>query len=110
MFYYLLAGASEDERKSFHLLKPEEYHYLNQVTSTVCCVCCKCLQLKEISQFTHLLRNVSEIKRTKIKNPLSSSSPHNMAHNPWQHKELSDAEAVAGDLCCHGDSPHHRCR
>lgn len=31
MFYYLLAGASEEERKSFHLLKPEEYHYLNQV-------------------------------------------------------------------------------
>lgn len=31
MFYYLLAGASEEERKAFHLLKPEEYHYLNQV-------------------------------------------------------------------------------
>ncbi|XP_026220851.1 unconventional myosin-IXAb-like isoform X5 [Anabas testudineus] len=30
VFYYLLAGASEEERKSFHLLKPEEYHYLNQ--------------------------------------------------------------------------------
>ncbi|KAF0040544.1 hypothetical protein F2P81_006442 [Scophthalmus maximus] len=30
VFYYLLAGASEDERKAFHLLKPEEYHYLNQ--------------------------------------------------------------------------------
>uniref|UniRef100_A0A671X7E5 Myosin IXAb n=1 Tax=Sparus aurata TaxID=8175 RepID=A0A671X7E5_SPAAU len=32
VFYYLLAGASEEERKSFHLLKPEEYHYLNQMT------------------------------------------------------------------------------
>ncbi|MED6254096.1 Unconventional myosin-IXAa [Ataeniobius toweri] len=32
VFYYLLAGASEDERKAFHLLKPEEYHYLNQMT------------------------------------------------------------------------------
>uniref|UniRef100_H3BWT8 Myosin IXA n=1 Tax=Tetraodon nigroviridis TaxID=99883 RepID=H3BWT8_TETNG len=32
VFYYLLAGASEEERNSFHLLKPEEYHYLNQVT------------------------------------------------------------------------------
>ncbi|XP_019729440.1 unconventional myosin-IXa-like [Hippocampus comes] len=32
VFYYLLAGASEDERKSFHLLQPEEYHYLNQMT------------------------------------------------------------------------------
>ncbi|KAL6106364.1 myo9a [Pungitius sinensis] len=32
VFYYLLAGASDDERKSFHLLKPEEYHYLNQMT------------------------------------------------------------------------------
>ncbi|KAK2842615.1 hypothetical protein Q5P01_012815 [Channa striata] len=32
VFYYLLAGASEEERKSFHLLEPEEYHYLNQMT------------------------------------------------------------------------------
>ncbi|XP_055778107.1 unconventional myosin-IXAa-like isoform X7 [Salvelinus fontinalis] len=32
VFYYLLAGATEEERKSFHLLKPEEYHYLNQIT------------------------------------------------------------------------------
>ncbi|XP_074534522.1 unconventional myosin-IXAa-like isoform X2 [Halichoeres trimaculatus] len=32
VFYYLLAGASDEERKSFHLLKPEEYHYLNQMT------------------------------------------------------------------------------
>ena len=31
VFYYLLAGASEEERKSFHLMKPEEYHYLSQV-------------------------------------------------------------------------------
>ncbi|XP_008289780.1 unconventional myosin-IXa-like isoform X2 [Stegastes partitus] len=30
VFYYLLAGASEEERKAFHLLQPEEYHYLNQ--------------------------------------------------------------------------------
>nr|XP_055048049.1 unconventional myosin-IXAb isoform X2 [Misgurnus anguillicaudatus] len=35
VFYYLLAGASEDERKSFHLLKPEEYHYLNQVSMRI---------------------------------------------------------------------------
>uniref|UniRef100_A0A673YG35 Unconventional myosin-IXAa-like n=1 Tax=Salmo trutta TaxID=8032 RepID=A0A673YG35_SALTR len=34
VFYYLLAGATEEERKAFHLLKPEEYHYLNQVDST----------------------------------------------------------------------------
>ncbi|XP_036432240.1 unconventional myosin-IXAb isoform X5 [Colossoma macropomum] len=32
VFYYLLAGASEEERKAFHLLQPEEYHYLNQMT------------------------------------------------------------------------------
>uniref|UniRef100_A0A8C5E0N9 Unconventional myosin-IXa-like n=1 Tax=Gouania willdenowi TaxID=441366 RepID=A0A8C5E0N9_GOUWI len=32
VFYYLLAGTSEEERKTFHLLKPEEYHYLNQMT------------------------------------------------------------------------------
>ncbi|XP_028811679.1 unconventional myosin-IXAa isoform X2 [Denticeps clupeoides] len=30
VFYYLLAGAREEERKEFHLIKPEEYHYLNQ--------------------------------------------------------------------------------
>ncbi|XP_051739248.1 unconventional myosin-IXAb isoform X15 [Ctenopharyngodon idella] len=35
VFYYLLAGASEEERKSFHLLQPEEYHYLNQITKKV---------------------------------------------------------------------------
>ncbi|XP_030620550.1 unconventional myosin-IXAa [Chanos chanos] len=32
VFYYLLAGASEEERMAFHLKKPEEYHYLNQMT------------------------------------------------------------------------------
>eukprot|EP00066_Takifugu_rubripes_P018966 XP_011608232.1 PREDICTED: unconventional myosin-IXa isoform X2 [Takifugu rubripes] len=32
VFYYLLAGASEEERKAFHLKKPEEYHYLSQMT------------------------------------------------------------------------------
>ncbi|XP_063737565.1 LOW QUALITY PROTEIN: unconventional myosin-IXAa [Eleginops maclovinus] len=31
VFYYLLAGASEEERRSFHLMKPEEYHYLSQM-------------------------------------------------------------------------------
>ncbi|GAA6091242.1 unconventional myosin-IXAb isoform X1 [Tachysurus ichikawai] len=35
VFYYLLAGASDDERKAFHLLKPDEYHYLNQMTKKV---------------------------------------------------------------------------
>nr|XP_054588240.1 unconventional myosin-IXAa isoform X3 [Nothobranchius furzeri] len=34
VFYYLLAGASEEERNVFHLKKPEEYHYLNQMTKT----------------------------------------------------------------------------
>uniref|UniRef100_A0AAY5EDU0 Myosin IXA n=1 Tax=Electrophorus electricus TaxID=8005 RepID=A0AAY5EDU0_ELEEL len=32
VFYYLLAGASEEEKVAFHLLKPEEYHYLSQMT------------------------------------------------------------------------------
>ncbi|XP_058854499.1 unconventional myosin-IXAa-like isoform X3 [Acipenser ruthenus] len=32
VFYYLLAGASEEERTAFHLKQPEEYHYLNQMT------------------------------------------------------------------------------
>ncbi|XP_025900890.1 unconventional myosin-IXa [Nothoprocta perdicaria] len=32
VFYYLLAGASEEERSAFHLKQPEEYHYLNQLT------------------------------------------------------------------------------
>lgn len=31
VFYYLLAGVSDEERKAFHLKKPEEYHYLSQV-------------------------------------------------------------------------------
>uniref|UniRef100_A0AAZ3PF82 Myosin IXA n=1 Tax=Oncorhynchus tshawytscha TaxID=74940 RepID=A0AAZ3PF82_ONCTS len=35
VFYYLLAGASEEERSTFHLKKPEEYHYLNQMTKKV---------------------------------------------------------------------------
>nr|XP_058911953.1 unconventional myosin-IXa isoform X3 [Kogia breviceps] len=35
VFYYLLAGASEDERLAFHLKQPEEYHYLNQDCFTV---------------------------------------------------------------------------
>ncbi|XP_047288541.1 unconventional myosin-IXa isoform X20 [Homo sapiens] len=35
VFYYLLAGASEDERSAFHLKQPEEYHYLNQDCFTV---------------------------------------------------------------------------
>ncbi|XP_077174229.1 unconventional myosin-IXa isoform X3 [Paroedura picta] len=30
VFYYLLAGASEEERSAFHLKQPDEYHYLNQ--------------------------------------------------------------------------------
>ncbi|KAM7015591.1 LOW QUALITY PROTEIN: unconventional myosin-IXAa [Tautogolabrus adspersus] len=34
VFYYLLAGASEEERTAFHLMKPEEYHYLSQKTKT----------------------------------------------------------------------------
>ncbi|CAL8352353.1 unnamed protein product [Merluccius merluccius] len=35
VFYYLLAGASEEERTAFHLRKPEEYHYLNQMKKKV---------------------------------------------------------------------------
>ncbi|XP_013857031.1 unconventional myosin-IXAa isoform X3 [Austrofundulus limnaeus] len=34
VFYYLLAGASEEERQAFHLKKPEEYHYLSQMKKT----------------------------------------------------------------------------
>ncbi|XP_049574124.1 unconventional myosin-IXAa isoform X4 [Syngnathus scovelli] len=34
VFYYLLAGASEEERTAFHLMKPEEYHYLSKMTKT----------------------------------------------------------------------------
>uniref|UniRef100_A0A670Z531 Myosin IXA n=1 Tax=Pseudonaja textilis TaxID=8673 RepID=A0A670Z531_PSETE len=32
VFYYLLAGASEEEKSAFHLKQPDEYHYLNQMT------------------------------------------------------------------------------
>lgn len=31
VFYYLLAGANEEERAALQLKKPQEYHYLNQV-------------------------------------------------------------------------------
>ncbi|XP_028294897.1 unconventional myosin-IXAa isoform X3 [Gouania willdenowi] len=34
VFYYLLAGASEEERTAFHLKKPEEYNYLSQMKKT----------------------------------------------------------------------------
>uniref|UniRef100_A0A674PFG0 Myosin IXB n=1 Tax=Takifugu rubripes TaxID=31033 RepID=A0A674PFG0_TAKRU len=30
VFYYLLMGASRDEQEEFHLLKPQDYFYLNQ--------------------------------------------------------------------------------
>ena len=33
MFYYLLAGASPEDKEELHLTKPEEYHYLNQVST-----------------------------------------------------------------------------
>ncbi|CAJ0954851.1 unnamed protein product, partial [Mesorhabditis belari] len=32
VFYYLLEGASDDERKEFFLMKPDDYMYLNQNT------------------------------------------------------------------------------
>ncbi|KAM4746861.1 unconventional myosin-IXa isoform 2-T2 [Rhinophrynus dorsalis] len=32
VFYYLLAGASEEEKAEFHLERPENYHYLGQRT------------------------------------------------------------------------------
>uniref|UniRef100_A0A8C7ZZF1 Myosin IXA n=1 Tax=Oryzias sinensis TaxID=183150 RepID=A0A8C7ZZF1_9TELE len=35
VFYYLLAGVGDEERKAFHLKKPEEYHYLSQDCFTV---------------------------------------------------------------------------
>lgn len=35
VFYYLLIGASEEERKEFRLLQPEEYFYLKQVRSHI---------------------------------------------------------------------------
>uniref|UniRef100_A0A8C5QW47 Myosin IXA n=1 Tax=Leptobrachium leishanense TaxID=445787 RepID=A0A8C5QW47_9ANUR len=31
VFYYLLAGASEEEKAEFHLERPESYHYLSQI-------------------------------------------------------------------------------
>lgn len=33
MFYYLLLGVSEEERREFQLKQPEDYFYLNQVNS-----------------------------------------------------------------------------
>lgn len=31
VFYYLLMGASKEEREEFHLLRPQDYLYLKQV-------------------------------------------------------------------------------
>lgn len=33
VFYYLLAGTSPEEKGELHLTKPEEYCYLNQVST-----------------------------------------------------------------------------
>lgn len=33
VFYYLLVGASEEERKEYKLLQPENYSYLKQVST-----------------------------------------------------------------------------
>ena len=33
VFYYLLAGTSPEEKEELHLTKPEEYCYLNQVST-----------------------------------------------------------------------------
>lgn len=35
MFYYLLLGASEEDRKEFKLLPPEEFSYLKQVRGSL---------------------------------------------------------------------------
>ena len=32
VFYYLLAGASQEDKDGYGLTKPEDYFYLNQVT------------------------------------------------------------------------------
>lgn len=53
---------------------------------------------------------VSNEKHNMQKNILSAHFLKNMPCNPWQHKELDDAEAVAGCRCCHGDSRQHRWR
>ena len=36
VFYYLLAGASTEDKEVLHLTNPEEYFYLNQVRFVVC--------------------------------------------------------------------------
>jgi len=33
VFYYLLAGTSPEEKEELHLTKPEEYCYLNKVST-----------------------------------------------------------------------------
>ena len=49
MFYYLLLGASEEERKEFKLLPPEDYFYLKQVQS-----CPVARSHPDIQQFAHI--------------------------------------------------------
>lgn len=55
VFYYLLAGASEEERSAFHLKQPEEYHYLNQVGPSAGTQC---------TVFPLLLLTVNDNKKT----------------------------------------------
>jgi hypothetical protein len=38
VFYYLLAGASEQEKKVFHLTEPQDFSYLNQVSVEMICL------------------------------------------------------------------------
>ena len=46
VFYYLLAGASEQERESLNLSQPQDFFYLNQVskysTGKIACFFCFC--------------------------------------------------------------------
>lgn len=52
VFYYLLAGASEQERESLNLSQPQDFFYLNQVskysTGKIACFFGFCFFFKEV--------------------------------------------------------------
>ncbi|CAJ0574023.1 unnamed protein product, partial [Mesorhabditis spiculigera] len=63
VFYYLLEGATEEERKEFFLMKPDDYNYLNQAMLAVGFPPTTQHTLQAIISAVLLLGNIKYIKR-----------------------------------------------
>ncbi|KAK1887217.1 Unconventional myosin-IXAa, partial [Dissostichus eleginoides] len=83
VFYYLLAGASEEERKSFHLLKPEEYHYLNQL----------CFHGNRTYSGVNLALTRSRAQRA----PAMTKKSHKLHWDNYYESDLQDCFTVEGE-------------